>query len=1057
MNSVFRATSISRLLRLTVFLVLFSTIGVGRAHAMEQLCDSSFQNCRTQLINLIQAENVEIDVGLWFMEDARYSSAIIARWQAGVPVRILMDPRANAGNQYNGPIMQQFSDAGVPMRKRTASGIEHWKMMLFAGQNTVYFGSANFSASAFVPSQPYVNYVDETVYFTDDPSVVGSFMTKFDDAWTDTTSYANYANVTTLSRHYATFPIDPELNFPPGEDYANRSVKRYNAETQKIDVQMFRITDQRHTNAIISAFTNRHVPVRMLVDAGQYREPTRLWDAWNVDRLYAAGIPIRVTVHQGENHGKLVLLYGQDMTIFGSSNWTSPSANSQHEHNYFTVKPNIFSWFVDQFERKWNNTNPAGVAETGPFVPKPPDKPVYVSVANGATGVAVSGAILKWDGGPWAHNYDIYFGTSPTPPLFAANQNLGPDDPTRSPKQYQTFALPTLTGGTTYYWQIVSKTMAGLTAAGPVWSFTTSGGLPPPPANATTVVLWSANVVSADIHGNWQMIADGTAAGGKALQNTDRGQAKIAPALAAPTNYFETNFQAVGGVAYHVWVRMRAQNNSLSNDSVHVQFSDSTDSLGSATARIGTSQSAEVVLQNGPNGPADHGWGWSDNGWGALGPNIYFPADGTHTIRVQQREDGAIVDQIVLSPDTYVQTPPGARLDDTTILASNDGTPTGGGGGGGSTLPSPWLDADIGRVPVVGSAQYSSGTFTVTGSGADIWGTADAFHFVYQPLSGDTTIQMRVTSVQNANSWSKAGVMIRETLDPNSAHAMLVVSAAKGIAFQRRDSTGGDSVSTAGSLSTAPRWVRMQRSGDLFTASESADGTTWTVVGSDTIPMSAAVYVGLAVTSHSTSASTTATMNNVTVSGPSQPPPPAPWVERDIGAVPIAGATTYANGTFTETGSGADIWGTADAFHFVYQPVSGNGSIKARVASVTNADRWSKAGVMIRQTLDPGSAHALMLVSSAKGVAFQWRPTAGGNTLSAAGSTSAPPRWVRVDRAGDTITGSESSDGVNWTAVASATIPMSQTVYVGLAVTSHTTSASTTATISDVTTSFTTQ
>ncbi|HEX3703078.1 MAG TPA: phospholipase D-like domain-containing protein [Vicinamibacterales bacterium] len=1004
---------------------------------------------------MIQAETVEIDVGLWFMEDARYSSAIIARWQAGVPVRILMDPRVFPQDSEDVTIMNQLQSAGIPMRKRIASGIEHWKMMLFAGQNTVYFGSANFSADAFVPVQPYVNYVDETVYYTDDPSVVGSFMTKFDDAWTDTTNYASYANApASLTRDYSTFTIDPELNFPPGEDFANRSVKRYNAETQKIDVDMFRITDQRHTNAIISAFSTRHVPVRMIVDPGEYRNSSRLWDAWNVDRLYAVGIPMRLTVHQGENHGKLVLLYGQGMTIFGSSNWTSPSANSQHEHNYFTLKTNIFSWFVDQFERKWNNTNPAGVNETGPFTPLPPDKPAYVSPANGATGVAPSGMSLKWDGGPWAHNYDIYFGTSPTPPLFAANQNLGPDDPTRSPKQYQTFALPTLTGGTTYYWQIVSKTMAGLTATGPIWSFTTSGSLGNPPPDATTVVLWAANVASTDIHGNWTMIADSTAAGGNALQNPDQGQAKIAPALASPTTYFESTFKAVGAVPYHLWVRMRAQSNSLSNDSVHVQFSDSTDSLASPTQRIGTSSSAEVVLQDGPSGAADHSWGWADNGWGSPGPMIYFASTGTHTIRVQQREDGAIVDQIMLSPipGNYRDAAPGPRQDDTTIFPFTDGT--GGGGGGGGTLPSPWTDADIGAVPIAGSAQYANGTFTVTASGADIWGTADAFNYVYQPLSGDGQIVARVASVQNANAWSKSGVMIRETLDAGSKHALMLVSSAKGVAFQRRETTNGASVSTGGSFSAPPRWVRMQRTGDTLTASESADGTNWTVVGTDTIPMATNVFVGLATTSHTTTATTTAAVDSVTLTagggGGGGSTLPAPWADGDVGAVSMAGSAAFSSGTFTVKASGADIWGTADAFHYVYQPLVGDGSITARVSSVTNADKWSKAGVMIRETLDPGSAHAFMLVSVAKGVALQWRPSTGGSSLSAAGTLSTPPRWVRIQRAGDTIMGSESADGNTWTVVNTVTIPMAQSVFIGLAATSHTTAASTTATIDNV-------
>jgi regulation of enolase protein 1 (concanavalin A-like superfamily) len=122
-----------------------------------------------------------------------------------------------------------------------------------------------------------------------------------------------------------------------------------------------------------------------------------------------------------------------------------------------------------------------------------------------------------------------------------------------------------------------------------------------------------------------------------------------------------------------------------------------------------------------------------------------------------------------------------------------------------------------------------------------------------------------VASVQNVASWVKAGVMIRETLSPGSAHAFMLVSAAKGVAFQRRTVTGGTSTSTAGSLSTAPRWVKLVRSADTFSAYESGDGTTWTLVGTDTIPMAATVYVGLAVTSHNTSASATCTFDGVTI------------------------------------------------------------------------------------------------------------------------------------------------------------------------------------------------
>jgi hypothetical protein len=613
-----------------------------------------------------------VDVGLWFMEDARWANALIAAKNRGVKVRILMDTQANAQHDLNGPLMNQMAAAGIPMRNRTASGIEHWKMVLLAGQNIVYFGSANFSVNAWVPNQPYVDYVDETIYGTDDDSIVNSFKTKFDDAWVNTTDYANFWNFGSPVREYQPSTINPDLNFPPQQDFGSRSVGRYNAETQKIDVIIYRITDQRHTNAIINA-KNRGVPVRMIVEPQQYRDVARLWHSWNVDRLYMAGIALRNTVHLGLNHQKSTLLYGQNMTIFGSSNWTSPSALSQHEHNYFTTKTFIFDWFVDQFERKWNNTNPVGSTETAPFTPLPPDNPVNNAPANGTVGQATSGIKLKWYGGPWAHLYDIYFGTSPNPPLFAADQALGPSQTTT---QFQQFALPTLTAGTTYYWKIVGKTMALQQKQSPVWSFTTAGSPPPPPpSGATTIVLWTDSVPPGAIQGDWSAIADATAAGGGALHNPNRNRAKIVPALAAPANYFEISFDAIGGVPYHLWVRVRAQSNSTANDSIHIQFSDSTDSLGTPTMRMGTTSSAELVLQNGPSGGAPQNWGWTENGWGALGPHVYFETTGTHTLRVQQREDGPIVDQIVLSPDTYLTTPPGARLNDGTILPETGGGP----------------------------------------------------------------------------------------------------------------------------------------------------------------------------------------------------------------------------------------------------------------------------------------------------------------------------------------------------------------------------------------------
>jgi predicted chitinase/regulation of enolase protein 1 (concanavalin A-like superfamily) len=192
------------------------------------------------------------------------------------------------------------------------------------------------------------------------------------------------------------------------------------------------------------------------------------------------------------------------------------------------------------------------------------------------------------------------------------------------------------------------------------------------------------------------------------------------------------------------------------------------------------------------------------------------------------------------------------------------------------SLPSGWSSRDIGSVAASGSASYSNGVYNVTGSGADIWGANDEFHFAYRQLSGDGSITARVTSLQNTNAWAKAGVMFRESLNSNSRHAATVVTPSNGIAFQRRTSTGGSSAHTGASGGTG-YWVRVERSGSTFTAKRSSDGSNFSSIGSASISMPSTVYVGLAVTSHADGTRATSTFSNVNVaSGGTTPPPPPP-------------------------------------------------------------------------------------------------------------------------------------------------------------------------------------
>jgi regulation of enolase protein 1 (concanavalin A-like superfamily)/fibronectin type 3 domain-containing protein len=548
-----------------------------------------------------------------------------------------------------------------------------------------------------------------------------------------------------------------------------------------------------------------------------------------------------------------------------------------------------------------------------------------------------------------------------------------------------------------------------------------------------------------------------------------------------------------------------------------------------------------------------------------------------------------------------------------------------------AAVASPLSAQDVGPVTTAGSYAYDGSTFTLSGAGADIYGSQDAFQFDYVPLAGDGSITALVKSLSPANVWSKAGVMIRETLGSTASNAAVVVTVANGVIMTNRAGTGATTTSVRGPASvTAPYWVRLTRNGSRFSGAVSADGLTWTPLAQATIGMAGTAYAGLAMTSHSTVAGT-ATYGSVSVvNAPSAPggltavqqnggavlswsasspgtngltgyyvyrsdltaplatvtsgttytdmtvaanvsysyyvvafdrtaptafasapsasvgfklagallPPSAPlglaagvvtptlvtlnWSASAAGANPLAGYNIYrtagstpitsvsgltpiatttgtsfsdatvspgasysytvqaydaatptplrsapataivtatptsvalsgtdigapgATGSYSLTGNvltvngaGADIYGSSDAFQFVSQPFVGDGTITARVIAVTATNAWTKAGVMIRESLAPGASHALMLMTPSSGANLQYRAGTGAQVANLAGPAVAAPYWVRLTRAGNTFTGYASSDGSNWTTVGSATVPMASAVYAGLAVTSH--------------------
>jgi arabinoxylan arabinofuranohydrolase len=191
-----------------------------------------------------------------------------------------------------------------------------------------------------------------------------------------------------------------------------------------------------------------------------------------------------------------------------------------------------------------------------------------------------------------------------------------------------------------------------------------------------------------------------------------------------------------------------------------------------------------------------------------------------------------------------------------------------------ANLPYPWTTQDIGAVGLNGGASCTNDVFTVTGAGADIQGAADAFRFVCVPVTGDCAIVARVASVQNVNAWSKAGVMIRESLNTNAANAFIGVTPGNGVTWQDRSSAGGATTwNNTGGLS-APYWFILVRSGNTFTGYRSTDGVNWTQQGVATNFMLSTVYAGLALTSHDSSSLCMATFDSVAVPGWTVSAPP---------------------------------------------------------------------------------------------------------------------------------------------------------------------------------------
>jgi hypothetical protein len=251
-----------------------------------------------------------------------------------------------------------------------------------------------------------------------------------------------------------------------------------------------------------------------------------------------------------------------------------------------------------------------------------------------------------------------------------------------------------------------------------------------------------------------------------------------------------------------------------------------------------------------------------------------------------------------------------------------------------ATTPT-FAEGDIGAVAVSGTSSRMGDRYTVGGSGADIWGHADAFHYVYQPWSGDGTMVVRVTGMDNTAQWAKAGIMFRESLAPGARHAMAAMNPKGDSAILSRGTTDGDSQLGISVYTYTPTWLKLVRTGSHFEAFQSRDGSEWISIGAVDVDLPANVYAGLAVGSHNDGTLCRATFDNFNLSstwnptGPNGPPTNVQATALNSGQVQVKGTAP------TVDGVSYVVERSDDGIFFEYANPDGAGVVHALTAGGT--------------------------------------------------------------------------------------------------------------------------
>jgi outer membrane protein assembly factor BamB len=709
-------------------------------------------------------------------------------------------------------------------------------------------------------------------------------------------------------------------------------------------------------------------------------------------------------------------------TAYGSSTTIDPTLVTTHSQTITGLSPNTLYHFLVAGTDAYSQT---GSSTDMSFTSGPP--PPVISSVN-ATINSSTAATITWTTST-PSNSQVNYGTS-----SAYGSATGLD---AALVTSHSEPVTGLTPNTTYHFQVVSVDASGQSSSSTDYSFTTPVAPPPAISNVTATAItstgatisWTTNTPSTSqvSFGTTTAYGSSTTADPTLVTNHSQSLTGLAP-------FTQFHFQVISVDAYaqsttstdFTFTTSAPPPPQVSN----VQASNLSASAATITWTTSTASTSQV----------NYGTTTAYGSATAQDPTLVT----THSQTLTGLTATTTYHFQVSSTDTYGQTTASADVTFTT-----------------TSCPSGWSCADVGAPALIGRESVTSaGTWTITAAGTDIGGVSDQFHFDSQPLGGNGSAFAHVVSQQNTSTWAKAGVMLRQTSDPGSSYYAVLVTPGNGIVVQYRATQGGTTGTAATLAGVAPAYLGVVRSGNTFQAYTSKDGASWTFVAGSTktIAITGGMLAGLAVTSHNPATLGTVVVDTVSISTTAAPPPypcPTTWTCADIGGPMPAGSQALSAGAWTIAGGGADIFGTADQFHFVWRGLAGDGSVSAHITAETNTSAWAKAGVMLRQTTDPGSPYYAVFATPGNGIVVQDRTVQGGASTKLTILAGTVPVYLKVTRVGNTFTAYTSADGVTWTLIPGSTKTFAVVggMLEGLAVTSHNTAADCTATFETVITS----